>query len=210
MSERIPLQSPGNTFIYARSSEIGEIWPAVYEKAYAKWRTKGATDQPDYAPLAGGDPVGALASLTGLSPHYEGTSARSGHDIWQLVRKNCLSKKTFNPMVCWTYGSAPSPDVNYNNAHLVANHAYTVLGWEYADGTEYIVVRNPWGSYEATLNVIGGQADWVSWDEPAYGGPGWWRPIHLANSDGIFALKSDTFQKYFAGFGWVTTPEGPK
>jgi hypothetical protein len=34
VNERLPLTSPGNMFIYARSSEVGEIWPAIYEKAF--------------------------------------------------------------------------------------------------------------------------------------------------------------------------------
>lgn len=208
VSELLPLQPPANIFIYARSSETGEIWPAVYEKAYAKWRTGATGDTPDYAPLAGGDPVAAMSQLTGLTAYYQGNSALSAHDIWQKIRANSISYKTFNPMVAWTYGSAPSPDVNYGNAHLVANHAYSILGWAYANNQEYVILRNPWGSYEATLNAP--NITWVAWDQPYYGaGRGWWRPINLATSDGIFGLRSDTFKSYFAGFGWVKTPETP-
>lgn len=207
VGELMPLVAPGNTFIYARSSEAGEIWPAIYEKAYAKWRTHDAGDRPNYNPIAGGDPVGALQTLTGLTPTYIGNASLSAHDIWQKVRANSISMKTFNPMVAWTYGTAPSPNVNYATAHIVANHAYSILGWQYADSKEYIVLRNPWGTWESVLNVAG--ATWTAWDQPYYGGPGWWRPIPLATNDGIFALRSDTFKDYFAGFGWVKTPESP-
>jgi hypothetical protein len=207
VTELLPMNSPGNLYIYARSSEAGEIWPAVYEKAYAKWRTNDAGDMPNYNPIAGGDPVGAMQQLTGLPPTYIGTSGLSAHDIWQKVRANSISMKTFNPMVAWTYGTSPSPDVNYNNAHLVANHAYSILGWNYLNNAEYIVVRNPWATYEGILNVAGGI--WTAWDQPYYGGNGWWRPIPMATLDGIFALRSDTFKAYFAGFGWVKTPEAP-
>jgi hypothetical protein len=207
VTELLPLLSPGNTFIYARSSEAGEIWPAIYEKAYAKWRTKDAGDRPNYAPIAGGDPVGALAQLTGLAPNYRSNAQMTAHDIWQAVRTYSISMKVFNPMVAWTYGTSPSPDVNYNNAHIAANHAYSILGWAYVNNQEYIILRNPWGVYESVLNVIGGT--WVAWDQPYYGGKGWWRPIDLPKDEGIFGLRSDTFQKYFAGFGWVKTPESP-
>jgi hypothetical protein len=207
VTELLPLQPPGNIYIYARSSEAGEIWPAIYEKAFAKWRTNAADDQPNYALIAGGDPVAALAQLTGLVPYYQWNSSLSPHDIWQKVRANSISYKTFNPMVAWTYSSAPSPEVNYNNAHIAANHAYSILGWQYADNQEYIILRNPWGTYEATLTISG--AAWTAWDQPYYGGKGWWRPIHMATTDGIFALRADTFKKYFAGFGWVKTPEAP-
>jgi hypothetical protein len=201
VTELLPLNSPSNTFIYARSSEAGEIWPAVYEKAYAKWRTNDPGDKPNYAPIAGGDPVGAAAQLTGLTPYYYWNSGLSADAIYTKVRENCISRKTFNPMVAWTYASSPSPDVNYANAHLAANHAYSILGWQYASNQKYIVLRNPWGTYEAVLNVDGGT--WAAWDAPYKGGPGWWRPIAMATPDGIFALRADTFKKYFAGFGLV-------
>ncbi|MEI6651278.1 MAG: C2 family cysteine protease [Chlorobiaceae bacterium] len=207
VTELLPLVSPGNTFIYARSSEAGEIWPAIYEKAYAKWRTNAAGDQPNYDPIAGGDPVAALQQLTGLTPYYIGNSSLTADGIWQKIRASCISCKTFNPMVAWTYGTAPSPSVNYNSAHLVANHAYSILGWSYVNNQEYVILRNPWGSYEATLNVTGGT--WTAWDQPYYGGAGWWRPISMSTNDGIFALRADTFKDYFAGFGWVKTPEAP-
>jgi len=207
VTELLPMSSPGNTFIYARSSESGEIWPAVYEKAFAKWITNDSGDKPDILKTGYGDPVGALVKLTGLTPYYFGNAGLSPDAIWSKVRQNCISRKTFNPMVAWTYGSAPSPDVNYSNAHIAANHAYSILGWQYANNQKYIVVRNPWGTYEATLNVTGGT--WIAWDAPYYGGPGWWRPISMATNDGIFALRVDTFKKYFAGFGLVRTPEAP-
>lgn len=203
VSEQLPLNPPANYYIYARSKEQGEIWPAVYEKAYAKWRTHTASDHPNYAPIAGGDPVGALAQLTGLNRTYYWTSQISADDIWHRVRQNCISRKTFNPMVAWTYPSGEaSPDkVNYNNAHLVANHAYSILGWDYRNGQKYVVIRNPWGSYEATMGVTGGH--WYAWDAPYYGGPGWWRPVNLPSNDGIFALRADIFKKFYAGFGLV-------
>lgn len=203
VTEKIPLISPNNTFIYARSSEKGEIWPAVYEKAYAKWRTGVTTDTPDYAPIAGGDPVGAAAQLTGLTPYYFGNASMTADAIWQKVRENSVSAKTFNPMVAWTYPSGDaSPDkVNYSTAHLVANHAYSILGWQFVNNQKYVVLRNPWGTYEATLNVDG--TTWVAFDAPYYGGPGWWRPIAMPTVDGVFAIRADTFKSYFAGFGLV-------
>jgi hypothetical protein len=209
VAELLPLIAPGNTYIYARSSETGEIWPAIYEKAYAKWRTHDAGDKPNYAPLAGGDPVGAMSQLTGLTAYYQGNAALAAHDIWQKVRAHCISLKTFDPMVAWTYGTAPSPDVKYDSAHLVANHAYSVFGWQYVKNQEYIILRNPWGTMEATLNVID-TGNWVAWDAPYYGGSGFWRTIGMPiKNDGIFALRADTFKAYFAGFGWVKTPESP-
>ncbi len=202
----LPMSS--NLFIYARSSENGELWPALYEKAFAKWSTKDASDEPDITKIAFGDPVRALATLTNLPPNYRTNSSLSADDIWKTVRENSTGSKTFNPMVAWTYGTAPSPDVNYNSAHLVANHSYSILGWASANNQNYIVLRNPWGTYEATLNTA--NITWVAWNEPYYNDPnGTWLSIPMATNDGIFALRADIFQKYFAGFGWVKTSGSP-
>lgn len=200
VSELLPLTAPGNFFIYARSSEVGEIWPAVYEKAFAKWKTGTNSDQPDILATAFGDPVGAAALLTNLTPSYYNNTLMTADDIWQTIRGNCLSYKTFNPIVAWTYGTAPA-GISYNNAHIVANHAYSVLGWYFISNQKYIVLRNPWGGYEGTLNIFNG--NWPAWDAPYYGGPGWWRTANMSALDGIFCMRADTFKSHFAGFGVV-------
>jgi hypothetical protein len=119
------------------------------------------------------------------------------------VRENSLSYKAFNPMVAWTYSSgAESPDhVNYDNAHIAARHAYSILGWYYVNNKKYLIVRNPWGSYESNLNPE--IVSWVAWDAPYQSGPGFWRTIQMATTDGIFAISADNFKKYYAGFGFV-------
>ena len=122
------------------------------------------------------------------------------HDIWQTVRTNSISYKTYNPMVAWTFGTAP-PGVNYASAHIVVNHAYSILGWSYVDGQEFVVLRKHWGTYEATLNVLGGT--WTAWDASHYGGSGWWHPLTLPTVDGVFALRAATFKSHFAAFGGV-------
>jgi len=197
VTETVPVNSAGN-FLYARSSEAGEIWPAVYEKAYAKWRLGTPGDHPNILGIAGGDPILAAAQLTGLSRNYYATKSTSADTLWTRVRENAISRKTFNPMVAWTYSSGEkSPDkVNYSSANLVANHAYSVLGWDYRSGAKYIVLRNPWGQTEASKDLLSGT--FTAWDAPYYGGPGWWRSVSLAANDGTFGLRIETFKKYFA------------
>ncbi|HEV8284483.1 MAG TPA: C2 family cysteine protease [Chitinophagaceae bacterium] len=203
VTENLPLNSPSNSYIYCRSSETGELWPALYEKAYVFMRKggSGVCDQlttADYNAIAGGDPVASIATLTNLTPYYYGNNALSETEIWDKIRQNCLSYKTFNPMVAWTYSTAPA-GVNYSSSHIVANHAYSILGWHYSNNRKYVVLRNPWGNTEATLNVDNGT--WMAWDTPYYNGPGWWRAANLQSIDGIFALRLDTFKQAFAGFG---------
>jgi Calpain family cysteine protease len=196
VTELTPVASNGSP-IYCRSSEAGEIWPAVYEKAFAKYVTNDSTDFPDITKTAWGDCVYASAQLTGMNRHYYDTAGRTADDLWNLVRANSLSRRTFNPMTAWTYGSGDAaPDhVNYADANLVASHCYSILGWAYENGQKYIVLRNPWGSTEASINTYNG-AEWF-YDVSR------WRPIAFANPDGVFALRADTFKMYFGGLGYV-------
>lgn len=196
VTELTPVTNTGSS-IYCRSSEPGEIWPAVYEKAFAKFVTNDPGDFPDITKTAWGDCVYASAQLTGLGRHYFDTASRSADQLWDLVRANSLSRRTFNPMTAWTYGSGDSsPDhVTYADANLVAAHCYSILGWAYENGQKYIVLRNPWGSTEASITTYGG-TEW-------FYDVSWWRPIAFANPDGVFALRADTFKKYFGGLGYV-------
>lgn len=194
VSESVPLTASGNP-IYCRSSESGETWPAIYEKAYAKLKTGTATDMPDITRTAWGDCVWATAQLNGGTRHYYDTASRSADDLWHLLRSNCLSYRTFNPMTAWTYSSGDaSPDhVDYASAHVVGSHCYTVLGWAYRNCRRWIVLRNPWGNTEATGSVL--DATISMYDVS------WWRPITLKSNDGVFAMEIGAFKKYFAGFG---------
>ena len=196
VTDTVPMTSSGQ-FIYCRSSEAGEAWPAIYEKAYAKLKTKTLGDHPDITTLAWGDCVLATAQLTGGKRFYYGTSDRTGEQLWTLVRANSLSYRTFNPMTAWTYssGDATERKIIYSDANIVASHCYTVLGWAYQNERRYIVLRNPWGSTEATINTLASTI--VMYDIS------WWRPINLTAEDGVFAIEADTFKRFFAGLGVV-------
>lgn len=194
VTDSVPVNSSGN-FIYARSSETGEIWPAIYEKAFAKLETGISGDHPDITATGWGDCVWATAQLTGGKRHYYNTSGRSADDLWNLVRANSLSYRTFNPMTAWTYssGTATEKKIVYSDANIVASHCYTVLGWAYRDGKKYIVLRNPWGQTEATVKTLNSTVWFYD--------VSWWRPISLADPDGTFAIEASAFKQYFAGLG---------
>lgn len=194
LTEAVPLTAGGYP-IYCRSSESGESWPAIYEKAYAKLKTGTPTDMPDITQTAWGDCVWATAQLNGGTRHYYNTVDYSADQLWHLLRSNCLSYRTFNPMTAWTYSSGDAaPDhVDYDSAHVVGSHCYTVLGWAYRQCRRWIVLRNPWGNTEATVGVL--DATLSMYDVS------WWRPITLKTNDGVFAMEIGAFKKYFAGFG---------
>jgi hypothetical protein len=194
VTESVPLNA-WNDFIYCRSSEAGETWPAVYEKAFAKLTTGTSTDMPDITQTAWGDCVLATAQLNGGSRHYYNTKDNTADQLWNLLRSNCLSYRTFNPMTAWTYSTADAAkdNVDYSSANVVGSHCYTVLGWAYRNCRRWIVLRNPWGNTEASVSVL--DATITMYDVS------WWRPITLKTVDGVFAMEISAFKKYFAGFG---------
>lgn len=191
VTERVPVVKTSHNWVYARSLDPTEIWPAVLEKAYAKWRTANTTDFPNYPAIAGGDPVMACAELIQGARTYKHHSGTSAAALWTFVRENSLSRRTVNPMVAWTHGSQPA-GTNYGSARVVANHAYSVLGWDSFNGENYVVLRNPWGTHHATLDTRSG-----TWSAYLHS---FWNPVAL-NTRGVFSMKLNTFRQYFAGTG---------
>lgn len=179
-----------NNPVYCRSNDAGEIWPAVYEKAFAKWINNTSDDKPDISKTAFGDSVKAVAQLTNKTPYYYNTANRTALDLFGVVRENSMSYKTFNPMVAWTYGSGK----DYTGSNIVGNHAYTVLGWSTFNNKNYIILRNPWGVTEP--NGLNSYQGLVSFFDGSF-----WRPINMIGNDGVFALEINAFKIYFEGLG---------
>lgn len=190
VSDKTIVRTSNNQPIYCRSSDAGEIYPALYEKAFAKWILKTDSDKPDITQTAFGDPVKATAQLNNKTPHYYNTSSRTGDQLYSIVRENSMSYKTIHPMTAWTYGSSK----DYTGTNVVGNHAYTVLGWAYKNNKKYIVLRNPWGVTEpAGLNTYQGV---LSFFDNSF-----WRPVNMIGNDGVFAIEANSFQNLFAGIG---------
>ena len=107
---------------------------------------------------------------------------------------NCPNGRANAPLVAWTWGSSDdSPDkVDYAGANLVANHCYTILGTHETNKRQYLILRNPWGYHEGTLNVYTGP-----WSSQEY----WGTATLNLPVDGVFALELHVFREYFMGFG---------
>ncbi|KIW88807.1 uncharacterized protein Z519_10291 [Cladophialophora bantiana CBS 173.52] len=186
----IVVNNSSNQVVYCRSSDTGEIWPSLYEKAFAKWITQERSDHPDITQTGGGDPVKAMAQINNKAPNYYYTHSRPAGDLWGIVRANCMGFRTINPMTAWTYASGEM----YRGSNIVGNHAYTVLGWTSQGGKQYIVLRNPWGVTEPTgMSTYPGL---LSFFDTSF-----WRPINMLGNDGVFALEASAFKSYFAGLG---------
>jgi hypothetical protein len=197
VTERVPVNATTHQFLYARSSESNEIWPAIYEKAYAKLKAGSSTDKPNIPALIGngGSPLTAMQEVTGLSGEGIVTSGKTEDELWQLVRAHSLSYRTVDPMTACTYPTNEGPgQAKLSDANIVAWHCYSILGWAYVDKVKYIVLRNPWGTHEATLHNLAGS--WAAYNIS------FWQNATL-NQAGVFAFRASSFNKYFASVQWV-------
>ena len=156
VTDRVLLNSWGGTE-FARSNEAGEVWPAVYEKAYAKWRLGEPTDYPAIPNIAGGDPSIACRQLTGLNDYRNWHNSFTATQILDLVKAHTANGRTTTPMVAWTYGDDvndpnDAADIAYRDANVVAGHAYSVLGW--MQRREYVLDLVDWRDvYRVELTV---------------------------------------------------------
>jgi hypothetical protein len=214
VTDKIPLISP-ETIIYSRSNDYKEIWPSIYEKAFATWVyckknriTPGPTVNPDYLTICQGNPVTALINITGKPDTSFSTRNLADGISYEKIRTQFTaagSDKTPYPTVAWTYPTAPA-GVTYRDDVIVANHSYTVLGVypkaPPADDKKYIVLRNTFGQSRGDPKT---NLDPNLPSDAFYTGA--WGPINPKligdATDGIFALRDSVFRKYFAGFGWV-------
>ncbi|KAF2488441.1 cysteine proteinase [Lophium mytilinum] len=186
----IPVNNSNHEPIYARASDGCEIWPMLYEKAFAKWATGNSSDRPDITQIHNGDPIKAMAQINGKQPQYFFTEDRPAHELIGLVRSCSVNFKTINPMCAYTHASGHV----YRGSNLVANHAYSVLGWSAVGQKQYIILRNPWGVTEPiSLTSYPGLLTEVE--------PELWRPASLLDRGGVLALEASAFKEYFCCVG---------
>ncbi|KAH8661111.1 hypothetical protein BGZ61DRAFT_563913 [Ilyonectria robusta] len=186
----IPINNSNNMPLYCRSSDGADIWPALYEKAFAKWITGSSSEQPDITQTHSGDPIKAMAQINDREPHYFRTENHSAHDLLGLVRSNCVNFKTINPMAAWTYATGN----NFRGSNIIANHAYSILGYTILGDKQYVVFRNPWGvtepiglnSYPGLLERLDSQL---------------WHPASLLDHGGVFAMEPEAFKHCFSYMG---------
>ncbi|KAI1439370.1 cysteine proteinase [Annulohypoxylon stygium] len=190
---QIPVNNSTDMPIYARSSDGYETWPALYEKAFVKWISNSQDrSRTDLTQAHNGDPIKAMAQINGREPRYYFTDRHSAAELAGLVRSCSVNKRTISPMAAWTHATGDM----FRGSNLVANHAYSVLGWvsEGQDDNQYIIVRNPWGVTEPRgLTSYPGLLDRV---EPEY-----WPPAALLDRDGVLSIEVQAFKKYFACIG---------
>lgn len=129
---QFPTKNGSLEYISAREKK--ELWPLVYEKAYAQ--LKGS-----YGNIEGGMGANALTAITGSNPSFFAVSADAmkPDDVW-------------NKLTDATKGGgcvvADSKSFGSPVKGMVSDHTYTVLGTSEENGQKYVTVRNPWGEHE--------------------------------------------------------------
>ncbi|KAF7553695.1 hypothetical protein G7Z17_g3433 [Cylindrodendrum hubeiense] len=187
---QIPINNSNNEPMYCSASDCADIWPSLYEKAFAKWVTGGSSEHPDITQLMCGDPIKAMAQINGKEPQYFVCENHSANDLLGLVRAHCANLKTISPMVAYTYATGP----NYRGSNIVANHAYSVLGFTVIGDKQYIIMRNPWGVTEPLgLTSYPGLLDRVD--------PRLWHPAAMLDHGGLIAVEPQAFKHCFSCIG---------
>jgi hypothetical protein len=217
VTEQLPVNA-NEELVYATSYTQNEIWPSVYEKAYAKfWGCPvidGDGDKPDISQMCSGNPLTALVNLTGLGAVAHLTQEfNSGSDLFVALSSLTEGSKCKFPMVGWTHPTAPDGSgISFTSDQIVANHSYSILGTyiDPATSKKCIVLRNPFGPNMGDPNVPGVLSGTWTYNLAYFRQGGVRitipvkRTLDLTLADGVFAFDSDEFIKYFEAFGYVT------
>jgi hypothetical protein len=214
VSGQLPVDGNGQ-LIHTRSYTPTEIWPGVYEKAYAAWayrQSSGNTsDCPPYSSICSGNPISALSNISGKTGNEFKTKDFNNDAVTVFNRIRDIAcaatlaqdKRTKYPTVAYTYFSTPASGAPYSDDTIVANHSYSVLGIREVKDAQgnviqrYIILRNPFGQKNHDPALL---------QSPDVVTTGSWLNISLADlNDGIFALSADHFASHFEGFGWIAT-----
>lgn len=199
--------------LYARGVRPDAQWPALIEKAYAKWRTRDATGRPSVAAnnalYFGGDvredarrPVAAgiahvefpHADLAGGETFWWLTWFRRGDECRQKLARYCdATGRAVQPMSASTYPTAEQQGIIAGlvlpsgsiELGFVPGHAYSILGVTTDSEEPAIILRNPWGHGTPDRSVL------------APGLRQWQRLNVTGDYNGVFAIKPSEFARYF-------------
>lgn len=162
--DELPRDENGN-LIHAQAGDYGELWPALIEKAYAKWidernirdpwwskllESIGFEGKEDYQQIEGGLSHIAIQQMTGGVPTvYNPPINFSETDLLKsLENGNAI-----------TFGTLDKSDPNLlsnpmyigNNAVLHNNHAYYITAYDPI--SKLVEVHNPWGWNQAGISI---------------------------------------------------------
>ncbi len=170
LSAQLYLDGAGQIF-YSRGVDPQELWPALYEKAYAQW-------QGSYQAIgAGGDLVAPLTALTGRPVQLWAHNQVAATTLWHTIAAALAAGR---PVVAGTWG--PERAEKYQGENLFYWHAYAVLKTEVQHDQVWVWLRNPWGHTEP--GRLGQDVDWNQDGAPE-------------GNDGIFKISLNQLLYYF-------------
>jgi hypothetical protein len=186
-------------------SKMDSCWPAVYEKAYAKFLQACTSDYPNMDGLIHyGSAVGSIKEILHTEDAIiEYLSSLTTTQIWNLA-----SNANKNPSCAVIYGPKVGSSRDYLDMGFYTYHAYSLFGCVTLDNKKYVIIRNPHGVNPVALknNSHVYHKDWVirhlANSNNAYHGT---KDIcnYLEGTDdpktshGIFLLELDEFKRIF-------------
>ena len=170
-----------------------ELWPTLYEKAYAGWVLAGepvnqtiVVNEPNLSGISWANSELIMKRITGYNYATDSLATYTANQIRALINgRNPLN----NALIAWTYHGAPLAGA-YDSNNILQDHAYSVLGVHPTE--DYVILRNPYGPSKGdpidpaivkttgSVTLPGKQIIYLS-----------------TTSDGIFALRFATFQTHF-------------
>ncbi len=155
---------------YGRGTDHRELWPPLYEKAYAEFR--GGYDRLD----TGGQAGKAMQTLTGEPSDRVANKSVTADELWNRVTDAVTNRR---PIAADTYGRAKK----YQTNGLVHGHVYSILGTQKDGDDRFVTLRNPWGASEY-------RADYrTDVDRDSDG--------RLDGNDGVFRMRLEDFHRLF-------------
>lgn len=139
---------------YTAGEADSELWPRIFEKAYAQQLGDGDLVA-GYGEIIGGDGADALEALTGVESQTVGTGGLSIDELREMHDNGVLlpASQRHIPGSGWMGFGKDTGNYDIGDDEFVTRHQYWVEDIR-DDGT--IVVRNPWGyddyEYELTLD----------------------------------------------------------
>ena len=212
----------------SNKSEADACWPAVYEKAYAKFLEGTSSDYPDMSKsshiwcgysrdtlkqiLHTEEVEAKMLKFLSIDEVLEICRAAYCHptcaSIYEYIRINSKKKETH-------YSEAGTKSYYEENLGLFIGHEYSLLDCTVIDGTTYVVLRNPHGSNLQSLkkNPKVYHDSWSydygeHWDSKYKGST--YRYKGLSGNDdpnasnGIFLLEINEFKRVFSDITYYT------